>query len=309
MDWSPFVTCPPDERPPRTRGITTPEGLGDRLRTAAFAEFQAREAFRRAAERFVEAPEPLRDAWRRLAAEEGKHYGWLLARMKSLGVEPGARPVSDALFRALGKAADAAEFARLMADAEDRGRAAERSFQKALQARDPETAGIFARIAEEEDEHIAIQLGYAGSLPSGWAARVKRHGGALKLFGVLLAALTAGLLVPWQQLAERRRLDGAIAPLIERARAAAIDYETAFSGREELSRGAVVQWCVEHPAKGVSYADGSPQKKIYWVDESPVPISRMHKGRCLPMVATVSGRRADGVVLEYLGILPGAQQP
>lgn len=161
MDWSPFTLCPPDERAPKARGIATPEGLGDRLRTAAFAEFQAREAFRWAAERFVDAPQPLREAWRRMAEEEGKHYGWLRARMKELGVDPGARPVSDALFRSLGSAADAAEFARLMARAEERGRAAERSFEKSLETRDPETAAIFARIAAEEDEHIATQLAYA----------------------------------------------------------------------------------------------------------------------------------------------------
>src|SRR6266478_2789747 len=69
MDWKPYVVCAPQESAPRARGMNAPEGLGDRLRTAAFAERQAAEAFTWAADRFVEAPGALRAAWRELAVE------------------------------------------------------------------------------------------------------------------------------------------------------------------------------------------------------------------------------------------------
>jgi len=137
--------------------MATPDGLGDRLRTAAFAERQAREAFLWAAERYADAPQRLREGWRRLAGEEDKHLGWLLRRMEQLGVAPGSRPVSDGLYKSLTRCVDWKEFAAFMARAEDRGRTAERYFQKKLAQRDPETARIFAAIAEEEDAHIALQ--------------------------------------------------------------------------------------------------------------------------------------------------------
>lgn len=95
MSWEPFVVAAAGTRTPQPRGINTAEGLGDRLRTAAFAE-------------------------------EDRHLGWLLGRMRELGVDPAGRPVSDRLWRSLA-------------------------------ARDPATAAIFGRIAEEETAHIALQ--------------------------------------------------------------------------------------------------------------------------------------------------------
>ena len=94
MNWEPFVVCPSGVRAPDSRGINTPEGLGDRLRTAAFAEFQAREAFRWAVSRFPSAPGRLRETWELLAGEEDRHFGWLVGRMAELRVDPAARPVS-----------------------------------------------------------------------------------------------------------------------------------------------------------------------------------------------------------------------
>lgn len=154
-DWSPFRVAPPDEKIPGPRGITTPEGLGDRLRTAAFAERQATAAFSWAAERFTDAPEAKRAFWREVAVEEKRHLDMLLARMAELGVSVPERPVSDGLWRALTRCRDAAEFSAYMKRAEERGRDAERSFQKALEQRDPKTAAIFAEIAADEDRHIA----------------------------------------------------------------------------------------------------------------------------------------------------------
>lgn len=150
MDWSPFVLCPAGERPPSPRAISTPDGVGDRLRTAAFAELQAREAFLAAAERF-NVPE-----WRQIAAEEDKHLGWLLARMKQLGVDPVARPVSDALWRSLSACCDLRSFAEWMYTAEERGRDAEVSFSRTLAQSDPVTAAIFAKIAADEEAHLAV---------------------------------------------------------------------------------------------------------------------------------------------------------
>ena len=55
--WGRFLVVAPGERPARMRSIVSPEGIADRLRSAAMAEIQARDAFLDAAERFEhEAP-------------------------------------------------------------------------------------------------------------------------------------------------------------------------------------------------------------------------------------------------------------
>lgn len=156
MDWSPFVVCAPEEYAPAPRGLGSPEGLGDRLRTAAFAERQAFAAFLWAADTFTDASDELRAAWRRIGLEEELHLNLLLTRMNELGVAVAARPVSDRLWRRLIQSKTASEFSVLMRDAEARGQAAEESFRKSLAQRDPVTAAIFGRIADDEAEHLAL---------------------------------------------------------------------------------------------------------------------------------------------------------
>jgi uncharacterized ferritin-like protein (DUF455 family) len=156
MNWSPFEVCEPDDYAPSPRGIRTPEGLGDRLRTAAFAELQAREAFRWAAETLPDAAPDLRAAWRRFSADEDRHLQLLLGRMAELGVKPGERPVSDRLWRSLRACQTTKTFLSYMRTAEERGRAAEESFQRSLLNVDPVTAAIFGRIAADEVEHVAF---------------------------------------------------------------------------------------------------------------------------------------------------------
>ncbi len=165
MDWSPFLVCAPGETPPGARGIGTPEGLGDRLRTAAFAERQAREAFRWAAETLTDAPPEVRDGWRRLADEEGRHLDMILSRMSQLGVRPEERPVSDALWRSLEGCRTAREFAARMKTAEERGKAAEESFRRRLAGTDPATAALFGAIADDEAAHIALGERLLAALP------------------------------------------------------------------------------------------------------------------------------------------------
>jgi uncharacterized ferritin-like protein (DUF455 family) len=155
MNWDPFDVCPPDDFPPAPRGINAPEGVGDRLRVAAFAELQAREAFLWAADTLLDADDELRGAWREIAADENRHLQLLLGRMAELGVEPAARPVSDRLWRSLRACSGAREFTQYMRTAEERGRAAEESFRVSLARRDPVTSAIFGRIAEDEVRHIA----------------------------------------------------------------------------------------------------------------------------------------------------------
>ena len=152
MNWEPFH-CAPRSAP---RSINTLEGVGDRLRAAAFAEIQAREAFLWAAETYREAPEALRGAWKTLAAAEDRHLGWLLSRMAELGVPIGERGVSDELWHSLVSCKSARDLARFMASAEERGRRAGERFHQALLERDPTTARIFGRIAEEEVAHIEL---------------------------------------------------------------------------------------------------------------------------------------------------------
>lgn len=155
MNWAPFLVCSPDEYPPAPRGINTPEGLGDRLRVAAFAELQAREAFLWAADTLLDANGELRAAWRRIAGDEDRHLKMLLGRMAELGVAPDARPVSDGLWRSLRACKDARSFAAYMRTAEERGRAAEESFRRKLADRDPVTSALFGLIADDETEHLA----------------------------------------------------------------------------------------------------------------------------------------------------------
>lgn len=159
-NWTPFTLCPPQVRPPRTRDIATIEGIGDRLRAAAFAEIQAREAFHWAANRFTDAPASLRSAWRGLALAEDKHLGWLLNRMREIGQDVAGRPVSDFLWNSFMNCTTAAEFAWFMANAEERGRVAGERFRDALKEIDPQSAKIFGKIAEEEVEHIALAQRY-----------------------------------------------------------------------------------------------------------------------------------------------------
>lgn len=157
-DWAPFLTVGPDARSPGPRKLGGPHGVGDRMRLAAFAELQAREAFRWGAQTFDDAPPALRDAWRDLAAEEDKHLGWLLDRMAALQIDPAARPVSAHLFRGLTDCRTAHEFAWYMAKAEDRGRIAGERFAHKLATSDPISARLFGQIASEEEEHIALAL-------------------------------------------------------------------------------------------------------------------------------------------------------
>ncbi len=155
-DWGPFAVLPREERPKGPRAITSREGIGDRLRAAAFAEIQAYYAFLWAAERFLDAPEMLRVNWRGLAYAEERHLGWLLARMDELGVDVRERGVSDWLWTSLLGCRSAREFAVYIANSEERGRQAGVRFCEAMMPFDPTTAKIFGKIAEEEIEHIRL---------------------------------------------------------------------------------------------------------------------------------------------------------
>lgn len=154
--WHPFKILPAGERPPPPRPMLTPDGILDRLRAAAFAEIQAREAFLWAAGRFEDAPEALRDAWIRLAREEDKHLGWLLGRLRDLGHEPDEVGVSDQLWDSFMKCETAKQFSIYMAMAEERGRRAGERFGQGLMPVDPVSAKIFETIAIEEIGHIRL---------------------------------------------------------------------------------------------------------------------------------------------------------
>jgi uncharacterized ferritin-like protein (DUF455 family) len=155
-DWAPFRLAPTGRRADPPRGIETRDGIGDRLRTAAFAELQALHAFNWAADTFEDAPPALRAAWRGLALAEEKHLQWLLRRMEELAIPVDARAVSDWLWNSLMSCKSAREFAVFMASAEERGRRAGERFEEAMAAIDPVSSVIFGKIAEEEVEHIRL---------------------------------------------------------------------------------------------------------------------------------------------------------
>ena len=155
-NWEPFLILPRSERSKSPRAITSKDGIGDRLRAAAFAEIQAFYAFNWAAETFADAPPLLRQNWRGLALAEERHLGWLLARMAELGIDPKERGVSDWLWVSLVECKTAKEFAVFMASAEERGRLAGVRFHQAMMPFDRVSAEIFGKIAEEEIEHIRL---------------------------------------------------------------------------------------------------------------------------------------------------------
>lgn len=154
--WAEFELAPSGAHADAPRSIHSRDGVGDRLRAAAFAEIQARDAFLWAAQRFEEADPRLREAWRRLAESEQKHLDWLLGRMRELEIPIPGRKVSDHLWHSLMSCTDARQFAVNMADAEERGRKAGERFHQTLLASDPVTAEIFRKIAEEEVGHIKL---------------------------------------------------------------------------------------------------------------------------------------------------------
>ncbi len=154
--WRPFRVLAPELRPDSPRSLRSPLGVGDRLRAAAFAEIQAREAFLWAAGRYEDAPPAARDAWRALGAAEDRHLGWLLGRLAELRLDPRERGVSRRLWDSLVSCPTARDFAWFMAAAEERGRQAGLRFQAALLQADPATSEIFGRIAAEEEGHIAL---------------------------------------------------------------------------------------------------------------------------------------------------------
>lgn len=156
-DWSPFRAAQPDEKVPGPRKIGSTNGVGDRLRVAAFAELQAREGFRWALDNILDAPQHLKEQWKHMIDEEDRHYNWLLGRMQELKIDPAERPVSDSLWRSVVKTRNANEFVYIMADAEELGKDAEQHFVTQLRERDPQTAEVFARIAAEEEHHISAQ--------------------------------------------------------------------------------------------------------------------------------------------------------
>jgi uncharacterized ferritin-like protein (DUF455 family) len=174
-NWAPFTVVPRGEHAPAPRSIHTVEGVCDRLRAAAFAEIQAREAFLWAAQTLTDAPASLSEAWRLLAAEEDKHLGWLLRRLEALGQAPGDRGVSDQLWISLTACGTAQEFALFMATAEDRGRRAGERFHEQLASQDPESSRIFGQIALEEVEHIRLAERHFGFKPGEVEARAQKN--------------------------------------------------------------------------------------------------------------------------------------
>ena len=85
--------------------------------------------------------------------------------MVELKIDVRGRKVSDHLWQSLVSCKSAKEFAIYMANAEERGRKAGERFHQALADRDPITAEIFRKIAEEEVAHIALASKYYPETP------------------------------------------------------------------------------------------------------------------------------------------------
>jgi uncharacterized ferritin-like protein (DUF455 family) len=165
MNTGPFQLSPQGQRPPGPRSVESAAGIGDRLRTAAFAELQAIHAFGWAADKFADAPEGLCDDWRAQIPEEVIHYELIVKRMEELGVDPAERPVSVRMWETLQTSVDARDFCILIASAEEWGRKAGVLLAETLEEDDPQTAAIFRRIADDEEAHVALAKIYYGWVP------------------------------------------------------------------------------------------------------------------------------------------------
>lgn len=80
----------------------------------------------------------------------------LLDRMQELGIDPGARTVSDKLTKLCEAAEDPILFLFLLSSAEERGMEAGFVLGEQMKAVDARSAAIFAQIASEEVEHVEM---------------------------------------------------------------------------------------------------------------------------------------------------------
>jgi uncharacterized ferritin-like protein (DUF455 family) len=153
--WAPFLVR--DNKADPARGLASPEGVADRLRLVAFAELQARDAFRWGAERFAgQAPDAWRADWLRFAQVEDRHAQMLLSRMGELGVAVAGRAVTDKLTRVCHLADDPVLFLFVLSSAEERGMEAGFTLGQQMEKVDAASAAIFAQIAREEVEHVEM---------------------------------------------------------------------------------------------------------------------------------------------------------
>ena len=160
MNWDPFIVCQPNQSPPKPRDIHSKEGIGDRMRSAAFAELQATRAFKWASEHFNDVPEQLKDDWARVSKMEQDHLDAIIKRMDELEISLQEKPVSSRLWDSLMKCKTGKEFCLFISSAEERGRQAGVKLCQAIKKTDPITAAVFEKIVEEEVEHIALAQKY-----------------------------------------------------------------------------------------------------------------------------------------------------
>ncbi|MBN2715406.1 MAG: ferritin-like domain-containing protein [Deltaproteobacteria bacterium] len=165
MCWEPFVLAAPDQKVPFPKPMSHTEGLGDRLRIAAFAELQAVRAFGWAAEHFRDVSMEVINGWERQIPEEKLHFRLIMERMNNLGIQPHQKPVSAQLSETLYQCQTGKAFAIEIATAEHRGRLAALKMAAYLENRDPVTARVFLRIARDEVAHVQLVIDHFGWTP------------------------------------------------------------------------------------------------------------------------------------------------
>jgi uncharacterized ferritin-like protein (DUF455 family) len=172
-DWSPFLVADKNEKTPSPRSLTTLEGIGDRLRVAAFAEKIAIYAFNWAINTFNDAPSSLIEEWKKILKEEQDHYLWLMTRMEELKINIQERKVSDKLYYSFQDCKKAKDFCLYMTTAEERGRVAGFSVAEQLKTLDPKTSEIFFKIAEQETSHVDLIKKFFPELYEEFKSKIK----------------------------------------------------------------------------------------------------------------------------------------
>ena len=166
-------------KPDSVRPLANAGGVEDRLRLVAFAELQARDLFRYGANRFSENVD-WAASWSRFAEVEDRHAQMLLHRMEELGLDLGARTVSDKLSRLCRAADDPVLFLFLLSSAEERGMEAGFVLGREMAKVDPVSARLFEQIAQEEVEHVeAARLFLSPFSQAGLQAQARHLSGIL----------------------------------------------------------------------------------------------------------------------------------
>lgn len=113
------------------------------------------------------------------------------------------------------------------------------------------------------------------------------------------------LVFPWKSVAESAQgaAEGFQERQLERMGLSYWTKRVARVNYEEAEPGDIVSWCVDRSyGSDITYLSGRPSQPLLWTNLSEVPQgSPTSGGRCAIVLARVVERRAQGLLLTFLG--------